>query len=80
VHDGVVTALGVGARRAGAIAAPGFVDPQVNDFAGVDPHVHGTVGRTQGRGSFQVTVSEADATRAAVDSCTTGRESLAVAS
>src|SRR5919201_5890874 len=36
VEDGVVTALGLGARRGELIAAPGFVDLQVNGFAGVD--------------------------------------------
>ena len=35
VEDGVVTALGVGGGGRG-IAAPGFVDLQVNGFAGVD--------------------------------------------
>ena len=36
VEDGVVTALGVGGGRGSGIAAPGFVDLQVNGFAGVD--------------------------------------------
>jgi N-acetylglucosamine-6-phosphate deacetylase len=36
VEDGVVTALGVGGRGGRGIAAPGFVDLQVNGFAGVD--------------------------------------------
>jgi N-acetylglucosamine-6-phosphate deacetylase len=36
VDDGVVTDVALGAARGGAIAAPGFVDLQVNGFAGVD--------------------------------------------
>jgi N-acetylglucosamine-6-phosphate deacetylase len=36
VDDGVVTALGVGGGGGRGIAAPGFVDLQVNGFAGVD--------------------------------------------
>ncbi|HEX3736281.1 MAG TPA: N-acetylglucosamine-6-phosphate deacetylase, partial [Solirubrobacterales bacterium] len=36
VVDGVVTAVGVGAPRGSKIAAPGFVDLQVNGYAGVD--------------------------------------------
>jgi N-acetylglucosamine-6-phosphate deacetylase len=36
VDDGVVTALGVGGGGGHGIAAPGFVDLQVNGFAGVD--------------------------------------------
>jgi N-acetylglucosamine-6-phosphate deacetylase len=36
VEDGVVTAVGVGVGGGQGIAAPGFVDLQVNGFAGVD--------------------------------------------
>ena len=36
VQDGVVAAVAVGAGGGGGIAAPGFVDLQVNGFAGVD--------------------------------------------
>jgi N-acetylglucosamine-6-phosphate deacetylase len=36
IDDGVVTALGVGGGGGHGIAAPGFVDLQVNGFAGVD--------------------------------------------
>ena len=36
VDDGIVTALGVGGGGGRGIAAPGFVDLQVNGFAGVD--------------------------------------------
>jgi N-acetylglucosamine-6-phosphate deacetylase len=36
LDGGVVAAVGVGSAAGGAIAAPGFVDLQVNGFAGVD--------------------------------------------
>lgn len=36
IDDGVVTAVGVAGARGRGIAAPGFVDLQVNGFAGVD--------------------------------------------
>jgi N-acetylglucosamine-6-phosphate deacetylase len=36
VEDGVITAVALGAARGELIAAPGFVDLQVNGFAGVD--------------------------------------------
>ena len=36
IEDGVVTAVGVGGESGRGIAAPGFVDLQVNGFAGVD--------------------------------------------
>jgi N-acetylglucosamine-6-phosphate deacetylase len=36
IDDGVVTAVGVAGSRGRGIAAPGFVDLQVNGFAGVD--------------------------------------------
>jgi N-acetylglucosamine-6-phosphate deacetylase len=36
VQDGVVAALGIGSGEGRGIAAPGFVDLQVNGFAGVD--------------------------------------------
>jgi N-acetylglucosamine-6-phosphate deacetylase len=36
VEEGVVTAVGLGGGRGRGIAAPGFVDLQVNGFAGVD--------------------------------------------
>jgi N-acetylglucosamine-6-phosphate deacetylase len=38
VEDGVVAALGLGAGGGRGIAVPGFVDLQVNGFAGVDFH------------------------------------------
>jgi N-acetylglucosamine-6-phosphate deacetylase len=44
VVDGRVTAVGLGAPRGSAIAVPGFVDLQVNGYAGVDfsaPGEHG---------------------------------------
>jgi N-acetylglucosamine-6-phosphate deacetylase len=72
VEDGVVRALGVGAGNAhGRIAAPGFVDLQVNGFAGVDFHAADVDGYRRagealletGTTAFQptfVTASEAD--------------------
>jgi N-acetylglucosamine-6-phosphate deacetylase len=36
VDDGVVRAVGLGARGGAGIAVPGFVDLQVNGFAGID--------------------------------------------
>ena len=36
VDDGLVSAVGLGARGGRGVAAPGFVDLQVNGFAGVD--------------------------------------------
>ena len=36
IADGRITAVGVNGRRGRGIAAPGFVDLQVNGFGGVD--------------------------------------------
>src|SRR5207253_3597411 len=36
VVDGCIEAVGLATRRRGAVAVPGFVDLQVNGFAGVD--------------------------------------------
>ena len=36
VHDGVVTAVGLATAARGGVAVPGFVDLQVNGYAGVD--------------------------------------------
>jgi N-acetylglucosamine-6-phosphate deacetylase len=36
VHDGVVTAVGLATGARGGVAIPGFVDLQVNGYAGVD--------------------------------------------
>jgi N-acetylglucosamine-6-phosphate deacetylase len=44
VVDGLVAAVGVGAPRGSKIAAPGFVDLQVNGYAGVDFSVSGEDG------------------------------------
>lgn len=47
--DGLVAAVGVGAPRGSRIAAPGFVDLQVNGYAGVDFSAPGRTG-TRSRG------------------------------
>ena len=46
VVDGRVAAVGVGAPSGSRLAAPGFIDLQVNGFAGVDFSVPGEDGYT----------------------------------
>jgi N-acetylglucosamine-6-phosphate deacetylase len=76
VVDGRIAAVGVGAPSGSRIAAPGFVDLQVNGFAGVDFSAPGEDGYAvagaallaSGVTAFQPTLvtAEIDATRAAL--------------
>jgi N-acetylglucosamine-6-phosphate deacetylase len=58
IADGHVTAVGVNGRPGHGIAAPGFVDLQVNGFAGVDFHAADTDGyRRAGRALLETGVT-----------------------
>jgi N-acetylglucosamine-6-phosphate deacetylase len=58
IADGHVTAVGVNGRPGHGIAAPGFVDLQVNGFAGVDFHSADTDGyRRAGRALLETGVT-----------------------
>jgi N-acetylglucosamine-6-phosphate deacetylase len=58
VADGLVTAVGLNGRPGKGIAAPGFVDLQVNGFAGVDFHSADTDGyRRAGRALLETGVT-----------------------
>jgi N-acetylglucosamine-6-phosphate deacetylase len=58
IADGRVTAVGVNGRPGHGIAAPGFVDLQVNGFAGVDFHAADTDGyRRAGRALLETGVT-----------------------
>jgi len=58
IADGHVTAVGVNGRPGHGVAAPGFVDLQVNGFAGVDFHSADTDGyRRAGRALLETGVT-----------------------
>jgi N-acetylglucosamine-6-phosphate deacetylase len=89
VIDGRVAAVGVGAPGGSKIAAPGFVDLQVNGYAGVDFSAPEEAGYATARAvllrdgvtAFQPTLaptSSSSMTRSASSaSCWTGRRSAA---